>query len=68
MIPRLSLKQRIFAWLLWKLESKHGWGGGWDDDMEGASWLLLDANHLGLSYSLSVLRNYYYIKASKEYR
>lgn len=62
MVPYSPLKERIIAWLLWELEASQGWGGSWDDDMEGAEWMLMNNEHMSFSYSMSLLRNYYYVK------
>lgn len=68
MIPHLTWWQRLIGWLLWKLEAKHGFGGGFSDPMEGAEWMFEDNRRLGLLYSVSLLRNYYYIKQAERFK
>lgn len=64
MIPRMTIFQRALAWLLWKLESINGWCG-FDDDMEGAQWVLFE--HPNMSAAVQLMRDYYYVKKAKEY-
>ena len=67
MIPYLTIPQRILAWFLWRIEAKHGWGGGFDaDDPEGPKWLF--GTHFaygGPMYTYSLLRDYWYIKRAR---
>lgn len=65
MIPHLTWWQRVIAWLLWKMEAKYGFGGGFDDELEGAKWMF--DGHENHSYSMSLLRDYYYIKNAKAF-
>lgn len=66
MIPHMTWWQRVIAWMLWKLESVWGFGGGFEDEMEGARWMLCNG-HEDYSYSMSLLRSYYYVKKDKEW-
>lgn len=66
MILHLTWWQRLIAWLLWKLESVWGFGVGFEDEMEGAKWLVIEG-HEKYSHSMALLRNYYYIKKAKEF-
>lgn len=56
MIPYMSLKNRIIAWLLWKL---NGWKTTEDAKFECI-------NHPGLSTMVSLCRDRFYIMQEKE--
>ena len=66
MIPHMSWWQRIIAWLLWKMEAKHGFGSCFDDEMEGAMWMI-EGGREYLSYSMGLLRDYYYVRKYEEW-
>lgn len=66
MTPYLTFWQRILAKLLWRYERKHGWGAGFDDDIDGAAWLLLDPEHASFSASYGLMRDYLYLRKAGE--
>lgn len=66
MIPHMTWWQRIIAWLLWKMEAKHGFVGGFSDPMEGAAWVF-DGNYEKHLHCVMLLRNYYYIRKHEEW-
>lgn len=66
MIPYLTFWQRILAKLLWRYERKHGWGAGFDDDTDGAAWLLLNPDHASLSALYCLMRDYLYLRKAGE--
>lgn len=53
MIPHMSLKNRVIAWLLWHLNGYH-------KDVENAEFEIL--KHPELSRSASILRDYWYAR------
>lgn len=57
MIPYMKWHERLLAWLLVRIEAKHGWGGGFSDDDEGMRWLLED-DHAQLSRCIGLMRDY----------
>ena len=65
MIPDMKLWQRVIAWLLFKLESRHEWGGGFEDDSEGEKWLLQNPDHACMSWVYSIMRDYHYAKSAR---
>ena len=67
MIPHMIWWQRVIAWMLWKLEAKHGFAGGFSDPMEGAGWIFEGNGNPNLLYSVGLLRNYYYIRKYEEW-
>lgn len=66
MIPHMTWWQRIIAWLLWKMEARTGFVGGWDDAMEGAAWTF-DNGYEQHLYCVSLLRSYYHIRKYEEW-
>lgn len=64
MIPRMTLIQRILAWIIWKIEAKHHWGLGFDsDDLDGTKALLKDPR---FSYCIQLLQDRYYIQTANK--
>lgn len=55
MIPRMNLRTRIIAWLLWRLEGF---------DSFGTAELCILRNP-GMLNCASILRDYYYVKKSE---
>ncbi|ACU94014.1 hypothetical protein Ccur_02870 [Cryptobacterium curtum DSM 15641] len=68
MIPTLKLRERILAWLLWHLEARHGFGGGFDVPIDGARWQFSKPERASLLYTYALLNDYYMIKASRLFR
>ena len=68
MVPYMTFWQRVLAWLLMKIEAKHGWGVGFDPkDIEGANFLLLNSDNAGWSYTYCLMRDYHYVKCARKY-
>ena len=66
MIPRMKWYERLIAWLLMRIEKRHGWGGGFSDDAEGMRWLLR-GDHAGASMCIELMRNYMYVLQAREW-
>lgn len=72
MIPHLTWWQRLIGWLLWKMEARTGFAGGFSDPMEGAEWVFgygyeYNYNYEKHLYCVSLLRNYYYVRKYEEW-
>lgn len=66
MIPYMKWHERLLAWLLMRIEAKHGWGGGFSDDGDGVRWLLED-DHVQLSRCVCLMRDYMCIIKAREW-
>ena len=66
MIPHMKLHERLLAWLLMRIEAKHGWGGGFSDDGDGMRWLL-EGNHAQLSRCIGLMRDHACIIKAREW-
>lgn len=67
MIPRLKWHERLLCWLLFKIEAKHGFGGGFDElNMEAMKWLIKD-DHMIYCAVFSLMRDYIYIRMAREH-
>ena len=66
MIPMMKWYERLIAWLLVRIEERHGWGGGFSDDKEGMCWLLQD-DHAQHSRCINLMRNYMYVLQAREW-
>ncbi|WP_417042030.1 hypothetical protein [Ellagibacter isourolithinifaciens] len=66
MIPHMKLHERLLAWLLMRIEAKHGWGGGFSDDNEGMRWLL-EGDRAQLSWCIELMRDYMHVINAREW-
>ena len=66
MIPTMRWYERLLAWLLMRIESRHGWGGGFDDDGEGMRWML-QADHACCSRCIGLMTNYMYVLQARQH-
>lgn len=65
MIPHLTIRERIIAWMLWHINVKHGFGGGFEHPMDDAHWQFSDPDRASLLYTYGLLRDYYHIKTHR---
>lgn len=66
MIPVMKWYERLLAWLLMRIESRHGWGGGFGDDGEGMRWML-QADHACCSRCIGLMRDYMYVLQARQH-
>lgn len=66
MIPRLKWHERLLCWLLFRIEAKHGFGGGFDEnDLDAMQWSI-NGNHMLLGHVCSLMRDYFHIRMARE--
>ncbi len=67
MIPRLRWHERLLGWFLFRIEAKHGLGGGFDEiDREAMSWFV-NGDNMSMGRVCGLMRDYVYVRMAREY-
>lgn len=66
MIRHFTLRKRILAWFLWRLEVRHSSRLGFDGTTDGTRKFFLDPSNAAYLYVHSLLTEYYFHKVEKE--